>query len=135
MTVVLDTNVPVSAIVFGGKPRLILEMVLRGEIEMVLSEPILPEVQGVLSGRKFRYPVQAALEIMSQLSFLARMVYPSKEINVIKNDPADNRILECALAGEAVYIISGDEDPLTLQSHGKVKIVSPDDFLRLAEAL
>ncbi len=102
---------------------------------MVLSEPILPEVQGVLSGRKFRYPVQAALEIMSQLSFLARMVYPSKEINVIKNDPADNRILECALAGEAVYIISGDEDPLTLQSHGKVKIVSPDDFLRLAEAL
>ncbi len=102
---------------------------------MILSEPILQEVQGVLSGRKFRYPIQAVLEIMSQLSFLARMVYPSKEINVIKNDPADNRILECALAGEAMYIISGDEDLLTLKSHGKVKIVSPDDFLRLAEAL
>jgi len=134
MVIVLDTNVLISAIVFGGKPRLILEMAIRGEIELVLSDPILQEVQGVLSSKKFRYPVQVVVEITHQLTFLATMVYPRKEIKIIKNDLADNRILECAVVGEAKYIISGDEDLLSLKSYMKIKIVTPDEFLRLLDA-
>jgi putative PIN family toxin of toxin-antitoxin system len=131
MVVVLDTNVLISAIVFGGKPRLILEMVIRGEIDLILSDPILQEVQGVLSGKKFHYPVQVVVEIAHQLASLATIVYPQQEIKVIKNDPPDNRILECAAAGKVRYIVSGDEDLLSLQSYERIKIITPDEFLRL----
>jgi uncharacterized protein len=132
MVVVLDTNVLISAIVFGGKPRLILEMVIKGEIQLILSDPILREVQSVLSGKKFRYPAPVTIEIVHQLASLATVVYPQKEIKVIKNDPPDNRILECAVTGMARCIVSGDEDLLSLQSYEKIKIVAPEEFLKSA---
>jgi len=130
MRVVLDTNILISAIVFGGKPKIILEKAIRGDIQLVLSDPILEELQGVLLGKKFRYPTHVVVEIAQQLTSLAEIVYPEVEIVVIKNDPYDNRILECAVNGKAKYIVSGDSDLLLLKSYQNIDILTPDEFLK-----
>jgi len=131
MKLVLDTNILISAVAFGGKPKVILEKVIRGDIRLVLSDPILEEVQGVLLGKKFRYPAHIVVEIAQQLVSLAEIVYPEESISVIKNDPPDNRILECAVAGKVKYIVSGDEDLLSVTSFRKIEILSPDKFLKM----
>jgi uncharacterized protein len=129
MRVVLDTNILISAIVFGGKPKSIFEQAITGDIQLVVSDPILEELQGVLSGKKFRYPVHLVVEIVQQLASLAEIVSPEEKISVIKNDPADNRILECAVAGKVKYIVSGDIDLVSLKSYKKIEILTPDEFL------
>ncbi|MFA6602080.1 MAG: putative toxin-antitoxin system toxin component, PIN family [Candidatus Paceibacterota bacterium] len=131
MKVVLDTNILISAIAFGGKPKVILEKVIRGDIQLVLSDPILEEVQGVLLGKKFRYSAHIIVEIAQQLTSLAEIVYPEEVISVIKNDPPDNRILECAVAGKVKYIVSGDADLLSVKSFRKIEILTADEFLKL----
>ncbi|MBF0121838.1 MAG: putative toxin-antitoxin system toxin component, PIN family [Candidatus Omnitrophica bacterium] len=130
MRVVLDTNVFISAIAFGGKPKIILEKAIKGDIQLVLSDPILEELQGVLLGKKFNYPPHIVIEIAQQLASLAEIVYPEDRILIIKSDPADNRILECAVAGMAKYIVSGDADLLMLRIYEKIRIVTPDVFLK-----
>jgi len=131
MKVVLDTNILISAIAFGGMPRIILEKVTKGDIQLVLSDPILEEVQGVLLGKKFRYPAHIVVEIAQQLISLAEIVYPKEAISVIKNDPPDNRILECASTGKVKFIVSGDADLLSVKSFRKIEILTPDEFLKL----
>lgn len=131
MRVVLDTNILISAMAFGGKPKRVLEKAIRGDIQLVLSDPILEEVQGVLVRKKFNYPAHIAIEIVQQLSTLADIVYPDEQITVIKNDSADNRILECAVAGNVKFIVSGDEHLLSLGYYQRIRIVTADEFLTL----
>jgi uncharacterized protein len=131
MQVVLDTNVIISSIAFGGKPKAIMEKAIKGDIQLVLSDAMLEEIQGVLSGKKFPYPAHVVVEITQQLTSLAEIVYPEEEISVIKNDPSDNRILECAVAGKARYVVTGDADLLSIKSYQKIAILTPDEFLKL----
>jgi putative PIN family toxin of toxin-antitoxin system len=106
--VVLDTNVLISAIVFGGKPRDVLNLIVNGQVALAISKDILDEVEGVLSGRKFQFPKHATYSIRKALEDLAEYVIPQKKVTRVKDDPDDNRILECALESEARFIISGD---------------------------
>ena len=111
MRIVLDTKVIVSALLFGGKPRRILEGDIRGEIELLLSEPIVEELREVLQRPKFGLPSVLVQTIISELASVGVLVKPTVSINKIRHDPADNRILECATEGHAEYIVSGDRDP------------------------
>src|SRR3990170_5938990 len=108
MSVVFDTNVLISALMFGGNPRRILELVIHGEPKLVLSEPLLDELKGLLQRPKFGFPPAAIQAILSDLTAIGHIVRPSISINQIIEDPQDNRILECAVEGDADYIISGD---------------------------
>lgn len=127
--VVLDTNVLISAIVFGGKPREVFELILMEKVNLAISREILNEMRGVLSGRKFRYPQQVLHSILHSLENLAEFVVPQKPVKIIKDDPADNRILECALEAGAHIIISGDRHLLDVKRYRGIKIISPSDFL------
>jgi len=69
-----DTNFLVSAIVFGGKPREVLQAAISGRIKLVLSEILLEELKGVLEGPKFRYPMQVVLKILEELKWVAEVV-------------------------------------------------------------
>ena len=129
MKVVLDTNVLISAIMFGGKSREVLEMGISGKIKISLSQDILKELAGVLVGRKFRASVTFVQQTIHELSEIAELVIVREEIKAIKNDPDDNRILECAVSAKADYIVSGDSDLLSLEHFRKIKILSPSDFL------
>jgi putative PIN family toxin of toxin-antitoxin system len=128
--VVLDTNVLISAIAFEGKPREVFSKVLKGQIQLAISEDILGEMEGVLSGKKFKYPKGVVRSIRNALEDLAEFVIPQKEVKRIKKDPDDNRILECAVEAEAHFIISGDKHLLELKQYKNTRIITPSDYLK-----
>ena len=131
--VVLDTNVLISAILFGGKPRQILEKAIRGEIRLCLSEPILEELKGVLQRSKFDYPPEMIQFILTELTGIADFVYPSETINVVLEDPKDNRMLECAVEAKANYVISGDFHLLKLSRYLNIEVLNAAAFLERLE--
>ena len=129
LRVVLDTNVLISAILFGGKPRQILEKAIRGEIRLCLSEPILEELKGVLQRSKFDYSPETIQFILTELMGIADFVNPSETLNVVLEDPEDNRVLECAVEAKANYIISGDFHLLKLSRYLNIEVLNVAAFL------
>jgi putative PIN family toxin of toxin-antitoxin system len=129
LKVVLDTNVLISAILFGGKPRQILEKAIRGEIRLCLSEPILEELKGVLQRSKFDYSPEMIQFILTELTGIADVVNPSEMIDLVLEDPDDNRILECAVEAGANYIITGDIHLLKLSRYRNIGVLNAAAFL------
>jgi putative PIN family toxin of toxin-antitoxin system len=129
LRVVLDTNVLISAILFGGKPRQILEKAIRGEIRLSISEPILEELSGVLRRSKFDYSPEMIQFILTELTGIADFVNPSEAIDIVLEDPDDNRILECAVEAEANYIITGDFHLLKLSRYRNIEVLNGIEFL------
>lgn len=127
--VVLDTNVLVSALVFGGKPRKVLRLAISGVVKLVTSEILLEELKGVLEGPKFRYPPKVTQIILNEILSIAEVVVPSLQIDRITSDPDDNRVLECAVEGVADLIVSGDPDLTDLKEFRGIPIRTPADFL------
>jgi putative PIN family toxin of toxin-antitoxin system len=127
--VVLDTNILISAILFGGKPRRILELAFRGEIQVCISEPILEELKAVLLRPKFGFSLEVVQTILTELIGLADFVYPSQKIEVVAEDPDDNRIMECALESRADFIVTGDSHLLNLKSFEDILIITSDKLL------
>jgi len=134
LKVVLDTNVLISAILFGGKPRQILEKAIRGEIRLCLSEPILEELKGVLQRSKFEYSPEMIQFILTELAGIADFVNPSEAIDVVVEDPEDNRILECAVDAKANYVITGDSHLLKLRRYLNIEVLNAAAFLEETEA-
>ena len=130
--VVLDTNVLISALLFGGAPRAILEMIIAGSVGCSLSSAILDEFRDVLQRPKFGFSSQQALAIVEELCSLCEIVSPSLKVSVVKADPDDDRVIECALEAKAGIIVSGDAHLLELKTHKGIRIMSPGDFLGLA---
>lgn len=129
--VVLDTNIIISAILFGGKPQEILLLVLKGKIWNFISRYILEEVRGVLR-KKFSFSEEKLDKIEWLLGECSIVVEPDFSLAKIKNKPADNRILEAAVFAGADYLISGDtKHLLPLGKIKKTKIVSAEGFLRI----
>ena len=128
-TIVLDTNVLISAIAFGGRPREVLEKVISGTFAMAISAEMLAEFQGVLEGKKFRYPSAIVRTIVNELLAVSELVRPTMKVEQIKADPADNRILECALESRAACIVTGDGHLLELGRFEGISILDVGAFL------
>src|SRR4030042_5887947 len=126
---VLDSSVFISAVVFGGKPREILELAGQGLIEVAISNDILEEIKGVLEGKKFQFPTRIVYALIREIEDLADLVEPTGRIEAVLDDPEDNRVLECAVESGANGIVSGDSHLLALRTFGKIKIMNPDEFL------
>ena len=129
MRVVLDTNVVVSAILFGGKPRQILEAALAGHFRICLSDPMAAELHGVLGRPKFGFRGQIVQNIVSELSSLAEWVTPQHHSHLVKDDPDDNHVIDCAIEADADYLVSGDRHLLKIGTCGKTQILTPDSFI------
>jgi len=127
--IVLDTNVLISAIVFGGRYREVLEKVIAGRFTMAISAEMLAEFQGVLEGKKFRYPSDIVRTIVHELLAVSELVRPRMKVEQIKAGPADNRILEWALESGAAFIVSGDRHLLELGRFEGIPILDAAVFL------
>ena len=128
--VVLDTNVYVSAILFGGTPEIIFNLGRRGLITILTSRPILVEISRVLSTKmKMERPdVRDALITIRQT---AELILPLKKISAIRADDPDNRILECAVEGRADAIVTGDKKHVrALGSFKGIPIYLPAEFIQ-----
>ena len=128
--VVLDSNVFISAVLFGGKPREILDLAIKGLIGIAVSDDILDEIKGVLEGKKFQFPMKCVYALIREIEDIAELVEPKERVEAVPDDPEDNRVLECAAESGSNIIISGDSHLLALRSFGKIKIMNPDEFLR-----
>ena len=131
MRVVADTNVFISALVFGGLPGRFLDLALRRKFTLVISKALLDELDEKLRG-KFAVSESDALAIRARLEDNATVVDPDFELNAVPDDPDDNRVLECALAGKADYIISGDRHLLRIGNFEGIAIVTVRQFLETA---
>lgn len=126
--VVADTNVYVSALVFGGAPEEVLLLAQAGAFSLYISPAIREELSRVLA-EKFGWEetrVRAALGAIAGFTIPA---IPNTAVNVIAEDAADNRILECALEASAEVIVSGDQHLLRLKKFRGIVILNPRQFL------
>lgn len=134
LKVVLDTNVIVSGFNFAGsKPAKILDLVAGGAIVNFVSDHIIKETRNILI-RKFFWTEEEAESAEFWLRNFSEVVRPQTSIAVIAHAP-DNRILECALEGQANLIISGDHHLIDLKTYQRVKIVDPATFLEILNAI
>lgn len=128
--VVLDTNVFISAILYGGNPRKVVNLAVTEAIEVYISLELLEELGRVLR-EKFTLGSIEIEKIISEIKDFAEIITPRVHLRVIKKDPSDNKVLECAVAAKATFIVSGDKHLLNLGSFRGIQIVSPADFLRI----
>jgi uncharacterized protein len=125
--VVADTNVLLSALIFGGPPEEIMNLARRGQLELLVSSAILLELATVLKS-KFDWHETEVADAIRAFGYCSKSVDTTSAINEIKDDP-DNRVLECAVDGEADFIVSGDHHLLVLGSFQGVQIMKARDLL------
>ena len=138
MKVVIDTNVLVSrAISEKRAPATIFRLRGEGAFEHIVSQALLDEYRRALAYdhvRKLHGRTDAQIvALLSDIEQAATLVHPRVLLAVVKEDPDDNKVLECAVAGGANYIVSGDKHLLSLGEYEGIRILSPADFLRALE--
>ena len=129
MNIVIDTNVIISAILFGGIPGKLIKLWKKGTITPLITEEIMSEYLKVLAYPKFELSEEEIKYIIHQeiLPFF-KAVKSSPGPPIIKKDPDDDKFIQCAKAGKAKIIISGDHHLLALQSYKNIKILTPSEF-------
>lgn len=131
MRVVLDTNVLVSAFIrTRGRVTSLWQAARERRYRLVLSPVIISEVAETLR-KDFHWEERRLVNRSKLMARTAEMVVPRLVIDVVQDDPDDNRILECAVEGKADLIVSGDRVLLRLKSYQSIPIVRPIDFLRI----
>ena len=127
--IVLDTNVLISAILFGGPPREILECVIRGSVDCVLAPAILDELRDVLQRPKFGLSPEQAFQVLEELHAICEVINLFMQIHIVSADPDDNLVLACALEAKADLLVSGDRHLLEIGTFEGVQVVPPADAL------
>ena len=131
MKVVLDTNVVASASFWRGAPFDCLAAWAEGRFEAMVSPALLAEYHETIEELALEYPKRRFVKWADALTGSATLVFPMDRASGATIDPNDEMILECALAAEADYMVSGDKKHLLLLRHFRgIPIVSPSDFLR-----
>lgn len=128
--IVIDTNVWVSAIFWGGKPRKVVEAWVDDKVYLVISPALRRELYQTIAKKVETLktiPDYALrwLEIIDEKSILVR---PEEKVEICR-DPKDNMLLEAAVTGNVNYLVTGDDDLLVLGTFRGTKIVTPAEFL------
>ncbi len=130
---VADTNIVVSAFLWGGTPRRILDAARRGTLMLFTSAALIAELEDVLSREKFAKRItdvgSSVTDMLGDYLALAQLVRPAAHSAIVR-DPDDDQVIACALAAEAKVIVSGDLDLLALGSYQSIDILSAAQMLR-----
>ncbi len=134
MLVVLDTNVLINAIGWKGIERKIFVACISKKLELVESLPLVDELINVLKRPKFEFiPVKEKAEFLKCLVKISKIVYPEIRVDIIKEDKSDNKFIEAAIAAKAPYIITRDKHLLSILTFNNIRIVTPEEFVRIAK--
>lgn len=129
--VVIDTNVIVSAFGWGGKPADIIRLITSGEILNFTSVEMLAELKKVVGYSKLAFSEMLQAEIMEIMFDISSIVDTHESVYIIDENPEDNKILECAISAGVEFVISGDNHLLKLKIFEGIKIVTPEDFIKM----
>ena len=125
MTVVVDTNVLVSGLLFGGPPGAVIEAAVEGTYTLALSSTILAELEGVLLRAKFGLREEVVRTLVRDIESVGVVCYPGK------SHPTDNAIVDCAVEAKADYVVSGDRHLLRLGLAVGIPVVASSRFLEI----
>ena len=135
MKIVLDTNIWISGILWRGAPHRIIIAAEERKVEICASFEILQELFGVLQREKFSSCFKASgiqlEDVCAQVIRLCTVVKVNFAVDVVADDPEDNKFLACASAALANVIISGDQHLLRLKKFDDISIVTPARFIKL----
>ncbi|MFH0971936.1 MAG: putative toxin-antitoxin system toxin component, PIN family [Candidatus Micrarchaeota archaeon] len=129
---VADSNILVSFLFWEGKPFQIINLAMEGKIALFSSHELMDELAEALK-RDFDVGEASCRNIIGGLEYFTTILKPENRIDLIWKDPDDNRVLECAKAANADYIVSGDRHILELEEFEGIKIRNADRFLREIE--
>lgn len=131
---VLDTNIVISGLLWGGLPSQIFVAASQERFEALMSEPLLNELSVTLRRSKFTAQLnrhsRTVEDILRFYRAMVQFIEPAPVPENIVRDPKDRMVLACAVGGRADYIVSGDKDLLVLGEYEAIPILSVDQFLR-----
>ena len=128
--VVYDTNILVSGSISRRSPYHCLELARQGIVEGLTCQGILDELERTLS-TKFNFSPSKMRDKIGDFRGFLRLVEINNTLKVVASDPEDDKIIECAVVGEATHIVTGDKRHLLpLGSYQGIPIVTAADFLR-----
>ena len=132
--VVPDTNVYVSGLLWSGVSHRLLRLAESGELIFITTPSIMEELRDVLGRPKFRLRIAtlgtSVAELMESLLSIVEVIQDLPIEPIVERDPDDDKILACATAGRAEWIVSGDDDLLALKRYKGIAIFTPRQFLR-----
>ena len=132
MRIVIDTNVIASAVFFGGKPYQLLHYIMEGRVVVVASKEIVDEYEEIVLRLKRKYPEIKTKIPLPELLARFELIRVSSDIRVSR-DPDDDKFISCAVDGKCLYIVSGDDDLLTIGNFRDIEILTVADFLNRIE--
>lgn len=127
LRVVVDTNIIVSALNFGGSPDRVIVFCSTSRARLFLSSFIINETRGVLVA-KFGWTLERAAQVLTLLQEQSTLVSPIDRLAIAADEP-DNRVLECAAAAKAHFLVTGDKGLLGLKKIRATKIVTAARFV------
>lgn len=133
MKITVDTNFLISATQWDySVAHKLLKRLIRENIEIFSTKEILEEFLGILI-RDFDYDSKEADDVVSKLLKFLNLVEPVRRIAIISTDPADDKIIECAIESFSDYILTYDKHLLILKDFEKIRIIKPEEFLKILD--
>ena len=130
MNVVFDTNVLISALFWNGASRRAIDLAVHQHVRSATSIGILQELQSVLS-EDFQVPPDKLKDILRDILSYSHPV-KVKPLRAKIRDLDDLKVIACAVAAKADYLVTGDKDLLVLHQFGSIRIVTPAEFLKIS---
>lgn len=127
MRIVIDTNVLISGVFFGGFPRKILSAVVGQKITACATAEIINEYEEIVQEMIDRKQGHINRAILSPLIKVMEIIEPVTHVEICR-DPDDNKFLECAKDSYALYIVSGDNDLLVIEKYENIQIITAKNF-------
>lgn len=128
MRIVVDTNVIASAIFFGGMPYQLLRHIMEDEVEVVASKEIVDEYEEIIIRLQRKYPAINTKIPLQDIITKVEIINVVSDIHVSR-DSDDDKFISCAVDGKCLYIVSGDNDLLTVGHYDGIEILTVVDFL------
>jgi putative PIN family toxin of toxin-antitoxin system len=132
MRVVLDTNIFVS-MAFGGQVGKISDAWKASKFTLIISDAILSEYLDVLQRPKLHLTAGTIADLFGRIQRRAEFVTPTETVRAIEADSSDDKFLEAALEGKAIYVVSGDSHLLELKSFRGIEIITAHEFITRLE--
>lgn len=127
MNIVVDTNIIISGIFFGGNPKRIINAILDSKVNAYISKEILNEYFEIINEMMFSKGESIDLSFISLLIDRFNIIETTSKID-ISRDPDDNKFIECAVDSNSIYIVSGDDDLLSIKNYHNIEIITAKEF-------
>jgi len=133
MKIVLDSNIFVSSFYWAGNPRKVFDRVTNGLDELYITDEIIKEIISVMSRKKFDTKIEKINEYIKIIESYSIKILSQNIPQNISRDKNDNKILQCGIDANVEFIITGDNDLLVIEEYNKIKILKPNEYLKIIE--